>query len=83
MNYPSIKKIKQQKKVTFMRAHKEDSLGHQPFQDISSLFHLKKKKKKLETLFPFSNKIRPALLMHSEKLRSPKLELQGFQKYSR
>ena len=45
VNYPSIKKIKQQKKVTFMRAHKEDSLGHQPFQDISSLFHLKKKKK--------------------------------------
>ena len=28
VNYPSIKKIKQQKKVTFMRAHKEDSLGH-------------------------------------------------------
>lgn len=28
-----------------MRAHKEGSLGHQPFQDISGLSHLKKKKK--------------------------------------
>lgn len=34
-----------------MRAHKEGSLGHQPFQDISGLSHFKKKKKSWKFYF--------------------------------